>query len=170
MNSFYSNLNDLTTINATDINAQEINTNQLNLTGGIYNGGNSITFTPITNYTNFLENVHIYKNLYLEYNNETLNVGQLLISGGGGGGGSVVDKEETCKRPRKAARVEVKGNSLILRSLVRYLQFTRLTKKPTPATLEVEFRRCAAFLTQPDTIVCNLVLPILLGEAKCEPL
>jgi hypothetical protein len=93
-----------------------------------------------------------------------------FISGGGGGGGSVVDKEETCKRPRKAARVEVKENSLILRSLVRYLQFTRLTKKPTPATLEVEFRRCAAFLTQPDTIVCNLVLPILLGEEKCEPL
>lgn len=85
MNNFYTNMNDLTTINATDINAQEVNTNQLNLTGGIYNGGNSITFTPITNYTNFLENVHIYKNLYLDYQGETLNVGQLLISGGGGG-------------------------------------------------------------------------------------
>lgn len=87
MNNFYTNMNDLTTINATDVNAQVINTNQLNLTGGIYNGGNSITFTPITNYTNFLENVHIYKNLYLDYQGETLNVGQLLISGGGGGGG-----------------------------------------------------------------------------------
>ena len=87
MNNFYTNMNDLTTINATDINAQEINTNQLNLTGGIYNGDNIITFTPITNYTNFLENVHIYKNLYLDYQGETLNVGQLLISGGGGGGG-----------------------------------------------------------------------------------
>jgi len=82
-------MNDLTTIHATDVNAQVVNTNQINLTGGIYNGGNSITFTPITNYTNFLENVHIYKNLYLEYNNETLNVGQLLISGGGGGGGNL---------------------------------------------------------------------------------
>ena len=87
MNNFYTNMNDLTSINATDINAQTINTNQINLTGGIYNGGNSITFTPTTNYTNFLENVHIYKNLYLDYQGETLNVGQLLISGGGGGGG-----------------------------------------------------------------------------------
>ena len=87
LNSYYTNLNDLTTINATDVNAQVVNTNQLNLTGGIYNGGNSITFTPTTNYTNFLENVHIYKNLYLDYQGETLNVGQLLISGGGGGGG-----------------------------------------------------------------------------------
>ena len=88
MNNFYTNMNDLTSINATDINAQTINTNQINLTGGIYNGGNSITFTPTTNYTNFLENVHIYKNLYLDYQGETLNVGQLLISGGGGGGGN----------------------------------------------------------------------------------
>ena len=82
-------MNDLTTINATDVNAQEVNTTKLNLTGGIYNGANSITFTPITNYTNFLENVHIYKNLYLDYQGSTLNVGQLLISGGGGGGGNL---------------------------------------------------------------------------------
>lgn len=87
LNSYYTNLNDLTTINATDVNSQVVNTNQLNLTGGIYNGGNIITFTPTTNYTNFLENVHIYKNLYLDYQGSTLNVGQLLISGGGGGSG-----------------------------------------------------------------------------------
>ena len=87
LNSYYSNLNDLISINSNDINSQVVNTDKLNLTGGIYNGSNSITFTPITNYTNFLENVHIYKNLYLDYQGSTLNVGQLLISGGGGGGG-----------------------------------------------------------------------------------
>ena len=71
----------------------EIETNKLTtngdiiLTGSIINGSNSITFTPITNYTNFLENVHIYKNLYLDYQGVTYNVGQELASGGGGGGG-----------------------------------------------------------------------------------
>lgn len=119
--------------------------------------------------------------LYARHFSQPVMVQDILssfISGGGGGGcGSVVDiMEESCNsRPRKAAKVEeVKDSSssmMIRRSLVRYLQFTRLTRMPTPATLEAGFRRCAAFLTLPDTIVCNLVIPILLGEEnKCEPL
>ena len=98
LNSFYTNLNDLVSINASDINTQKITANEvnavqvystnLNLTGAIYNGSNQIVFDEATEFTEFNQNVHIYGTLFLEYNNETLNVGQLLISGGGGGGGS----------------------------------------------------------------------------------
>jgi len=98
LNSFYTNLNDLVSINATDINTQKITANEvnavqvystnLNLTGAIYNGSNQIVFDETTEFTEFNQNVHIYGTLFLDYNNVTLNVGQLLISGGGGGGGS----------------------------------------------------------------------------------
>lgn len=98
LNSFYTNLNDLVSINASDINTQKITANEvnavqvystnLNLTGAIYNGSNQIVFDETNEFTEFNQNVHIYGTLFLDYNNETLNVGQLLISGGGGGGGS----------------------------------------------------------------------------------
>ena len=98
LNSFYTNLNDLVSINASDINTQKITANEvnavqvyttnLNLSGAIYNGSNQIVFDEATQFTEFNQNVHVYGSLFLEYNNETLNVGQLLISGGGGGGGS----------------------------------------------------------------------------------
>ena len=93
-----------------------------------------------------------------------------FTSGGGSSsaGGSVVNKKVKRKSQRNAAGVERKGSSLILRSLVRYLQFSRLSKPPTPAALEAGFRRCAAFLTVSGTAACDLVIPILLGEERCE--
>jgi hypothetical protein len=80
-------------------------------------------------------------------------------------GGSLEVKQKT-RETRRGAR---KDYSLVLRSLVRYLQFTRLTRPPTSAELEAGFQRCAAFLTVAGTAACDLVLPILLSEERCEP-
>ena len=93
LNSFYTNLNDLVNINASDINTQTLTTTKLNANGDIYitgdiiSGENSISFNNSTQFTDFAENVHIYGALFLDYQGTTYNVGQELATGGGGGGG-----------------------------------------------------------------------------------
>lgn len=56
-------------------------------TGGISNGTNTIYFNEEYQYINITHNAHVYGTLLLDYQGETLNVGQLLLSGGGGGSG-----------------------------------------------------------------------------------
>ena len=93
LNLGYSNLNDLVSIHANDITTESLTTKQLTangdiiLTGEIKNGNNVISFNNSTQFTDFAENVHIYKSLFLDYQGVTINVGQELATGGGGGGG-----------------------------------------------------------------------------------
>jgi hypothetical protein len=76
----------------------------------------------------------------------------------------VVTKEG--KRDRSKSKDKSKDSSWILRSLVRYLQFTRLSKPLSAVVLAAGFQRCAAFLTVAGTPACDLVIPILLGEQQ----
>jgi hypothetical protein len=78
----------------------------------------------------------------------------------------VVTKEDQPKRGRRKSKDESTDSSWILRSLVRYLQFTRLSKPLSAVVLAAGFQRCAAFLTVAGTPACDLVIPILLGEQQ----
>jgi hypothetical protein len=90
----------------------------------------------------------------------------------------VVTREDNNNSKRKRGRWKSKDESeseskdssswIILRSLVRFLQFTRLSNnKPLSVVqLKAGFQRCAAFLTAAGTPACDLVIPILLGEQQ----
>jgi len=75
----------------------------------------------------------------------------------------ITEKEKRSSGRKKGKR---KDSTLILRSLVRYLQFTRLRKPLSAVELAAGFQRCAAFLTAAGTVACDLVIPILLGEQE----
>lgn len=91
LNSFYTNLNDLVNINASDINTQTLTTTQLNangdikLTGSIINGSNSITFSESTSYTNIPQNFFINGTGLIQYNGTNYNIGQVISAFVGGG-------------------------------------------------------------------------------------
>ena len=75
----------------------------------------------------------------------------------------ITEKEKRSSGRKKGKRKDI---ALVLRSLVRYLQFTRLRKPLSAVELAAGFQRCAAFLTAAGTVACDLVIPILLGEQE----
>jgi hypothetical protein len=94
LNLGYSNLNDLVSIHATDITTETLTTNKINandvvLSGTIQNGSNVISFNEQYQFVDINHNMHVYGTLLLDYQNQTYNVGQMLLQGGGGGGGNL---------------------------------------------------------------------------------
>jgi hypothetical protein len=93
LNLGYSSLNDLVTIHATDITSETLTTNKINandivLSGTIQNGSNVISFNEQYQFVDVNHNMHCFGNFLLDYQNQTYNVGQMLLQGGGGGGGN----------------------------------------------------------------------------------
>jgi type II secretory pathway component PulM len=88
LNSFYTNLNDLVNINASDINTQKITANEvnadqvystnLNLTGSIINGVNSLSFNQQYEFIDVAKNFHIYGTGFIDYQGTTYNIGEIL--------------------------------------------------------------------------------------------
>jgi hypothetical protein len=91
LNLGYSNLNDLVSIHATDITTETLTTNKINandivLSGAIQNGSNVISFNEQYQFVDVNHNMHVYGTMLLDYQNQTYNVGQMLLQGGGSGG------------------------------------------------------------------------------------
>jgi hypothetical protein len=61
-------------------------TGDIYMSGGIFNGSNSILFNEPYQFVDIQHNLHVYGTMLLDYQGNTLNVGQLLAAGGGGGG------------------------------------------------------------------------------------